>query len=132
MFNAYPFCFHLRYCQNTVIEKELQSSTSLSKEREQGRVAFYMASNGHDVEKIAEEIASKKEISDDGDGPIPGNGSSLESNLEKLESEEEYPSGLSFILLTIGLMAVVLVLALDNYIISESQAATLILLDSKS
>lgn len=91
-----------------------------------------MASNGHDVEKIAEEIASKKEISDDGNGPIPGNGSSLESNLQKLESEEEYPSGLSFILLTIGLMAVVLVLALDNYIISESQAATLILLDSKS
>lgn len=33
------------------------------------------------------------------------------------DPEDEYPRGLPFVLLTIGLMAVVLVVALDNYII---------------
>ena len=36
------------------------------------------------------------------------------------EEEDNYPHGITFVLLTIGLMAVVLVLALDNYIICPS------------
>ena len=36
------------------------------------------------------------------------------------EEEDSYPHGITFVLLTIGLMAVVLVLALDNYIICPS------------
>lgn len=35
-------------------------------------------------------------------------------------AEDHYPGGLTFMLLTIGLMAVVLVVALDNYIIGSS------------
>jgi hypothetical protein len=44
-------------------------------------------------------------------------------NSEKSQAEvgnrPQYPCGFKFALLTIGLMAVVLVLALDNYIIGE-------------
>lgn len=36
------------------------------------------------------------------------------------EEEDSYPHGITFVLLTVGLMAVVLVLALDNYIICRS------------
>lgn len=36
------------------------------------------------------------------------------------EEEDEYPRGFTFLLLTVGLMVVVLVLALDNYIIGSS------------
>ncbi len=36
------------------------------------------------------------------------------------EEKQEYPHGTTFVLLTVGLMAVVLVLALDNYIICSS------------
>lgn len=34
--------------------------------------------------------------------------------------EDDYPRGITFVLLTTGLMAVVLVLALDNYILCPS------------
>lgn len=37
---------------------------------------------------------------------------------DKQEDENKYPHGFSLVLLTIGLMAVVLILGLDNYIIS--------------
>ena len=36
---------------------------------------------------------------------------------EVASNEDDYPHGITFVLLTTGLMAVVLVLALDNYII---------------
>ena len=36
------------------------------------------------------------------------------------KEEDEYPRGFTFLLLTVGLMVVVLVLALDNYIIGSS------------
>lgn len=36
------------------------------------------------------------------------------------DEETAYPNGVTFLLLTVGLMAVVLVLALDNYIICPS------------
>jgi hypothetical protein len=36
-----------------------------------------------------------------------------------IDANSQYTSGLKFVLLTIGLMAVVLVLALDNYIIGQ-------------
>ena len=39
------------------------------------------------------------------------------------KGENEYPRGLTFILLTVGLMVVVLVLALDNYIIGMPELA---------
>ena len=43
------------------------------------------------------------------------------AELEPASDEEDgYPRGITFVLLTIGLMAVVLVLALDNYIICPS------------
>ena len=47
----------------------------------------------------------------------------FEGNIElEFGSDEEnvYPRGVTFVLLTTGLMAVVLVLALDNYIICQS------------
>ena len=57
----------------------------------------------------------------------PRNKESIEAKIEgntELEpaSDEEdgYPRGITFVLLTTGLMAVVLVLALDNYIICPS------------
>ena len=43
------------------------------------------------------------------------------AELEPASDEEDgYPRGITFVLLTTGLMAVVLVLALDNYIICPS------------
>ena len=71
-------------------------------------------------EKGGREMPTEKGIHDE---PDLGDVLPLEDNLKKLECETEYPSGISFMLLTIGLMAVVLVLALDNYIICESQAS---------
>ena len=57
----------------------------------------------------------------------PRNKASTKANFEgntELEfasnGEDAYPRGITFILLTTGLMAVVLVLALDNYIICPS------------
>lgn len=41
-----------------------------------------------------------------------------------LEEDDIYPDGLTFILLTVGLMVVVLVLALDNYIIGDFRFAS--------
>ena len=58
---------------------------------------------------------------------IPRNKASTKANFEgntelDFASDEEagYPRGITFVLLTTGLMAVVLVLALDNYIICPS------------
>ena len=49
--------------------------------------------------------------------------SNVEREIEKSdvgqEIENQYPHGFTFVLLTIGLMAVVLVLGLDNYIIGK-------------
>lgn len=42
-----------------------------------------------------------------------------EESQAEFGNRPQYPRGFKFALLTIGLMAVVLVLALDNYIISE-------------
>ena len=57
----------------------------------------------------------------------PRNKASTKANFEDnteldFASDEEagYPRGITFVLLTTGLMAVVLVLALDNYIICPS------------
>lgn len=75
-----------------------------------------MASEEHDNDQIAEQSPKGKGLAD---GPVQENSLASGSNYEKLESEVEYPSGISFTLLTIGLMAVVLVLALDNYIICQ-------------
>ena len=58
---------------------------------------------------------------------IPRNNASAKTSFEgntelELTSDEgdDYPHGITFVLLTTGLMAVVLVLALDNYIICPS------------
>lgn len=68
----------------------------------------------HDIfeEKGDETPQSNQTTVPDGDVPP-------RQNLEELERGETYPTGTSFAVLTIGLMAVVLVLALDNYIISK-------------
>ena len=58
-----------------------------------------------------------------------------EAHLEKPEDEEGHPEGhpegLSFILLTAGLMAVVLVVALDNYIISKIQHSDMVVVEGR-
>lgn len=81
--------------------------------------AIEMSSEKPRVENRVQEKPDEKRI---GDEPITDDISPLEKGFGKVESEKEYPSGVSFILLTVGLMAVVLVLALDNYIISEFEA----------
>lgn len=55
--------------------------------------------------------------------------SNLKGEIEKGNAEQEignqYPQGITFVLLTIGLMAVVLVLGLDNYIIGKFSSIAL-------
>ena len=81
--------------------------------------AIEMSSEKPRIENRTEEKQDKDKTCDE---PIANDILPLENGFRKLESEKEYPSGISFILLTVGLMAVVLVLALDNYIISEFEA----------
>ena len=66
-------------------------------------------------------------VTADSTSTTPRNKASTEANFQgntqvEFASDEEdgYPRGITFVLLTIGLMAVVLVLALDNYIICPS------------
>lgn len=76
--------------------------------------AFEMSSEEQRIEEKGDETPNEKEVCHE---PIPDAILPLENSLRRLEIEKEYPSGISFILLTIGLMAVVLVVALDNFII---------------
>ena len=50
---------------------------------------------------------------------VPDSEAPPEQDFVELESREAYPNGISFVFSTTGLMAVVLVLALGNYIISK-------------
>lgn len=60
-----------------------------------------------------------------GDAHVPARSGSNDGRAHlKHVPEDHYPSGLTFVLLTIGLMAVVLVVALDNYIIGSSSFHT--------
>ena len=66
-------------------------------------------------------------VTADSTSPTPRNKASTKADFEgnvelEFASDEEdgYPRGITFVLLTIGLMAIVLVLALDNYIICPS------------
>lgn len=86
-----------------------------------------MATKTEGSEKLGEGTPTKKQAFDE---HILDDGLSHKGSLGKSESDEKYPEGIRFILLTVGLMAVVLVLALDNYIISESRATTQFLLRS--
>ena len=74
-----------------------------------------MSFEKHQIERM-EQTTDGKEVCDD---LVPDDISPLENSLETLEVGKEYPSGIKFILLTIGLMAVVLMVALDNFIICE-------------
>lgn len=87
-----------------------------------------MSSEKPGVEKMGEAAPNETEVYE----PMPDSGTPIANSLRGFESEEEYPSGISFILLTVGLMAVVLVLALDNYIICEYQATASYRSDTKA
>ena len=70
---------------------------------------------------------STRMITTDSTSTTPMNKASTKAEFEgntELEvasnEEDDYPRGITFVLLTTGLMAVVLVLALDNYIICPS------------
>ena len=78
--------------------------------------AFEMSSEAQHMENRAEVTLNEKPVCDE---PIPDDVSPLEDSSRRLEIEKEYPNGIGFVLLTIGLMAVVLLVALDNYIICE-------------
>ena len=88
-------------------------------ERERSMEAFEMSSVEQCVKEGGNQVPNEKDVYNE---PNACDLLPLEDGFRGLESEQEYPSGISFVLLTIGLMAVVLVLALDNYIICESQA----------
>ena len=86
-------------------------------ERERSMEAFEVSSAEQCVKEGRCQVANEMDVYND---PNTCDLLPVEDSFRRLESEQEYPSGITFVLLTIGLMAVVLVLALDNYIICES------------
>lgn len=78
-----------------------------------------MSSEEQRIENKEADMLKEKGVCDE---PTPDGMFPLQSSSRRREIEKEYPRGISFILLTVGLMAVVLVLALDNYIITEFEA----------
>ena len=80
---------------------------------------FEVSSEDQHIEKRKEGMLKEKKVCEEptSDDILP-----LESSSRRRKIEKEYLRGISFILLTVGLMAVVLVLALDDYIISGFEA----------
>ena len=74
------------------------------------------------MEDRGEIMLNEKQVCDE---PIPDDVSPLEDNPGRPEIEKKYLSGIELILLTIGLMAVVSMVILDNYIICEFEPTTL-------